>query len=594
MPTATATQAFEAALTLHRSGRHGEARQAYRDLLDRVPDHAECLNNLGALEIAAGHSAAALAFLFRALRARPRFGECYHNVGLAMLALGRPGEAIGYLHNAILFSGRAEVHADLARALGAIGKSSEAVAAARQSLALDADNKSALSVLAHQCFALQDDQTAGAAFEALAERHGGGSEMWFNAVKSWRRGRDWPRAEAALERAADSGAEPALLARNRATMAHDRGRLNEALAFAGQAVELDPDTPGSFEARGLALHDLGRLDEAINDYDTVLARWPDRTRAEVFKALSLLLKGDWEEGLESFEARWYADFPPPMHQHHGFPHIPHWDGGPLDGKRFLLIAEQGYGDAIQFVRYAKELAEAGALVTLYCKPRLMPLFRALPFIDALIEQDTVTMPEADLQAPLLSLPRIMGRYPPDVPSASGYIVAPKTTWSRGRSRKPVVGLVWRGNPQNAKDWKRSHDLKDLEPLLQVPGIRWVSLQLAEENREIEATAWAGKIEDVSDHMPGWCETAGVIGELALVITVDTAQAHMAGALGKPTWLMLSRVPDWRWGLSGTTTPWYESLRLYRQPDRESWQPVISQLATDLADWAADFTRTGKQ
>jgi hypothetical protein len=214
----------------------------------------------------------------------------------------------------------------------------------------------------------------------------------------------------------------------------------------------------------------------------------------------------------------------------------------------------------------------------------MPLFAELPWIDAMIEEGSEATPEADLQAPLLSLPRIMRRYPPDIPCASGYIAAPEAAWSPGPDPRPVVGLVWRGNPQNPKDWKRSLPLADLEPLLGVSGVSWVSLQLAPENREIAETAWAGRIEDVSAHIQGWRETAAVIGRLDLVIAVDTAQAHLAGALGKPTWLILPAIPDWRWGLSGTATPWYESLHLYRQPTRDTWRPVIERITADLGEW----------
>ncbi|HSF95755.1 MAG TPA: tetratricopeptide repeat protein [Thermohalobaculum sp.] len=577
-------EAFKGALALHQSGKTGEARSAYRELLDQAPSHAEALNNLAALEINAGRSAEALELLFRAVQARPRFGECYHNIGQAMMNLGRPGEAVGYLQNAVRFYNKAIVHTDLARAWANIGQAAEAVAAARKALSLDPEDSRALTVLAVQSFGLQDDQTAGETFETLARDHGGGSEAWFNAMKCWRRARDWPRAEAALEAAAAAGAESGLLLRNRATFAHDHGRLDEALDWAERAVQLDSDNPGSHEVRGLVLHDLGRFDEAIREYDTVIARWPQRRRAEVFKALSLLLQGRFQEGFETFEARWFADFPPPMFQRHGYPHIPHWQGEPLKGKRLFLIAEQGFGDAIQFVRYAKDIRESGASITLYCKARLMPMFGDLGWFDRFIETGSDEIPEVDFQAPLLSLPRILGRYPPDVPLAEGYIPAPGTDWDPGPG--PTVGLVWRGNPQNAKDWKRSLRLAPLEPLLEVPGINWVSLQLEPENREIAGTAWEGRLADVSAHMQGWRETAAVIGKLDLVISVDTAQVHLAGALGKPAWLLLSEVPDWRWGLEGDTTPWYESLRLYRAAGRGVWQPVIDRMADDLRAWAA--------
>jgi tetratricopeptide (TPR) repeat protein len=584
MAEAATDQAFRAALALHRSGQAEAARDAYGQLLGRAPNHAEALNNLAALELAAGRAGAALGPLFRAVQVRPRFGECYHNIGQAMLALGRPAEAVGYLQTAVLFHNHSEVHADLARALARVRRNAESIAAARKALDLDPGNGRALTTLANQSFEIQDDRTAGEAFETLAERHGGGAEMWFNAMKCWRRARDWPRAEAALEKAAAAGAESGLLLRNRATMAHDHGRLDEALDYAERALQLDPDDPGPHEIRGLVLHDLGRFDDAVREYDTVIARWPQRRRAEVFKALSLMLRGNWQEGFEAFEARWFADFPPPMYQRHGYPHIPHWQGEPVDGKRVFLIAEQGFGDAIQFVRYAKEIAEAGARITFYCKARLMPLFADLPWFDRFIETGSDEMPEADFQAPLLSLPRIMGRYPPDVPSAGGYIPIPETDWDPGRG--PTVGLVWRGNPQNAKDWKRSLKLADLAPLAEVPGINWVSLQLAPENAEIAGTAWEGRLADASAHVEGWRETAAVIGKLDLVISVDTAQVHLAGALGKPAWLLLSEVPDWRWGLSGQTTPWYDSLRLYRRPARDALQTVLDRLVADLRDWAA--------
>ena len=353
-------------------------------------------------------------------------------------------------------------------------------------------------------------------------------------------------------------------------------RAGDALAVYDAA----PASPALLSNRGLALACLGREAEAEACYREALALDPAYRKAAFNLAYVLLRQGRWDEGWLRLEARdWLAALQDHLR-------LPRWDGGPLAGRRILVGVEAGHGDMIQFCRYCSQLKALGAArVGVLCQPGLAALFGSLRGADEIIplEQD-FDRGDWDVWVAPLSLPLHFRTTVDTVPAALPYLtpdpdrvarLAPLLAAAPGELK---VGLVWKGNPRFENDAARSlPGLATLVPLLQVPGIRWFSLQKGDDEHTEGITDLAPAIEDFAD-------TAALVAGLDLVITVDTACAHLAGALGKPCWVLLPAwMPDWRWLADRADTPWYPHvMRLFRQRRDGAWDEVMNDVAAALA------------
>lgn len=360
-------------------------------------------------------------------------------------------------------------------------------------------------------------------------------------------------------------------------------RDDEAIAAFRQAIALRPGMVEAHDNLALALHDRGDMAEAIAAYDAGLARHPNHPKARWGRALALLAAGDFGRGWPEYEWRWRVpDHPAPRR----FAQPP-WDGGALAGRRLLLHTEQGLGDAIQFVRYAPLLAARGAAVMLEAPGPLIGLLRSLPGLTHLIERGAA-LPPFDSHAPLLSLPGLCGTTLDTIPVDLPYLAPPADladVWARRLAGRPglKVGLVWRGNPDHRSDRERSLPPDELAPLLApllaVPGVSWLSLQ--KDARPEELAALGGAVDDAGARLESFAHTAAVVSNLDLVVSVDTAVAHLAGALGRPVWILLASNPDWRWMHDRADSPWYPSARLFRQGAPGDWAAVVAAMAAAL-------------
>lgn len=354
-----------------------------------------------------------------------------------------------------------------------------------------------------------------------------------------------------------------------------------------QAIALDPNFTLAYNNLGLTLADMGKPEEAIPWYERAIALQPDNADAHQNLGLALLQLGDLETGFREYEWRWQAMGPdnrPPR----PFPQ-PLWDGSDLHGKTILLHAEQGYGDTLQFVRYAALVAAKGGRVLLECQPALTRLLATLPHVAQVIPAGD-PLPPFDTHAPLLSLPHLLHTTLATVPSQIPYLFPPAAPALLTRSSAPRhIGIVWSGSPTHQNDRRRSCPLHEFLPLLQLPYIRFHSLQIGPRAEEIRPLVEQGLVEDWSDRLHDFADTATLIAQLDLVITVDTSVAHLAGGLGKPVWVLLSYAPDWRWLLHRTDSPWYPTARLFRQPSPGDWKTPIHQVITSLKGHVAAVT-----
>jgi len=322
----------------------------------------------------------------------------------------------------------------------------------------------------------------------------------------------------------------------------------------------------------------GRYAEAIRLLRKGLYIAPQLAAMHNSLALPLLLTGDYEAGWEAYEWRRHVVRSPQLAG-------PEWKGEALDGRTLLVHAEQGLGDSLMFARYLPLLGRRAGRVILACEQPLIRLMRTVPGVASVVQAGRGRLPRYDCWAFTASLPHRFGTRPDSIPSPDGYLTAPAArtaAWARLLPDGCKVGLVWGGNPGLAGDEKRSMTLGALAPVLDTRGVTFISLQVGERSKEIGGRT---DIIDVASWLTDFVETAAVIANLDLVIAVDTAVVHLAGALGKPTWVMIQRQPDWRWMLGREDSPWYASVRLFRQQHPDDWQPVIDRVAAALGRFA---------
>jgi Flp pilus assembly protein TadD len=356
---------------------------------------------------------------------------------------------------------------------------------------------------------------------------------------------------------------------------HQLGEVERAAELFRKAVELKPLDVASWNNLGKCLNDSNRLEESIEIYNKALALDPTYAMAGYGRAISLLAAGRLTEGFREYN-QWRTHGIKPRQ----FPQ-PEWQGEPIPGQTLFLHAEQGFGDAIQYVRLIPQVRARAAKVILECRPELKTFFTHCACADVVIAY-AEPIPEFDCFTSLASLPGILGITLPTIPNQVPYLKAevpgPLPPAPSGHLK---VGMVWAGNPYHHNNANRSMRLRDWEPVLQVPGVAFYSLQVPVPPADEKLLRSLSQVIDFSGQFHTFLETAAAVAQLDLVMGVDTAVAHLAGALGKPVWTLLPFAPDWRWLLERDTTPWYPTMRLFRQKHRGQWQPVIARVAEEL-------------
>ena len=561
--------------------RQHEAIEAYERAILARPDYAEALCNRGAAFMALGRHDDALASYDRAVAVAPDFSEALSNRGNALKALGRLDDALASYDRALVArSDDAQALFNRGVTLHELKRFDLALESYDRALAVRPDHVEALSNRGDALHELGRLEDALASYDqALATRpdYAEALSNRGNVLQALRRFDDALASyDAALRLRPD---DPVALS-NRAVTLQALDRLDEALASCDRALATPAESIEALNNRASVLQELRRFDEALATYDRAATIAPDYAEAQMNRALLLLLTGDFARGWPAYE--WRRKLPNWVER--GFTQG-EWLGEKIAGRRLLLHAEQGFGDTIQFARYAALAAMRGADVILEVQPSLAPLLGGL-FGATVCAAGRDQLPPFDLHCPLLSLPRLFATTPATIPGSVPYIVAPAdriAAWApRLRGDGLRVGLAWSGHPDNVRDHERSIPFARLAPLIRVPGTRFVSLQKDIRAADADDFRRCGDIIDLRGELRDFADTAAVIAQLDLVITVDTAVAHLAGAMGKPLWLLLPRIPDFRWLLDRATTPWYPTARLFRRGQVDTWDAVITGVATELA------------
>jgi Tfp pilus assembly protein PilF len=479
------------------------------------------------------------------LDAEPDNAHALYLFGLLHLGAGRPGAALPYLGRAA----RARPFHQpswiaLARARLGASDAAGTLAAADTALALGSG-------------AAEAHFLRGTALDALGSDHA---------------------ALAALSRAIDLDPGQAAAHLNRANALADLDRLAEAETCCREALRLDPALVEAHASLGFLLTGLGRLTEAVAACEAAIALAPNFAHAHWNLATAALLDGDFARGFREYEwrkrhddfRRDFLDLPGPI-----------WNGGDCAGRRVLVMAEQGLGDTIQLARFLPRLAARGGIVHLACDPCLIPLLGRMPGVTRTVPRHG-RLPEYDLWIDQMSLPRAFAATQATLPGADGYLKADAGRAAAWGFRLPPgrrIGVAWAGNPGHSNDRRRSLPFAMLARLIgAAPDIRFVSLQRGPRAAEAELLGMANHEAALTDY----AETAALVAQLDLVIAVDTSVAHLAGAMGKPVWAMLPYAPDWRWILGRDDTPWYSSMRLFRQDAPGDWDGVIDRVVAVLA------------
>ncbi|MBF0309289.1 MAG: tetratricopeptide repeat protein [Magnetococcales bacterium] len=577
-----------AGIVLRKLGRHAEAEKAFRQALELRPDLAEGWNNLGNLLKELERIPEAEEAFRQALRLRENYAEALSNLGNLLQKQQRFDEAEASFRRSLAArSDQPEARFNLGNLLVTLGRFQEAEECYRHLLRSNGETPDVLLNLAGLLQRLQRLAEAEALLQRLTTLSPDWAEAWNNRGAVLREQGRMEEAEQALRRCLQLRADHAPACNSLGLVLQQRGRLREAEEVLREAVALQPESPEVKHNLASVLEDQGLNPEAEELWRQILQQEPQRAVTALNLAQLLLRQGRFQEGWSLYERRHaahgVADPPLPC---------PPWRGEPLDGKRLLVWPEQGIGDAVQCARFAAELKKRGARVLWGCQAETLPLLQRLSGVETCFDIATGPIPPADYWVWMMSLPGRLGVDADHLPAATPYLEVDAERLARWRARLPEsrlrVGLVWKGNPNHANDANRSlRRLEQLSPLWRAgEEILFVGLQKGagqEETMGQRFLALGPELGDLAD-------LAAVIRQLDLVIGVDTAAVHLAGALGVKTWVMLPGIGcDWRWLEERGDSPWYPGMRLFRRGREAGWKEVIEAVAAELFVVSAGLT-----
>jgi tetratricopeptide (TPR) repeat protein len=546
-------QALNEAVGLQRQGRLHAAEKIYGRVLKAAPDNFDALNLLGAVKLQQGQIGEAHRLLRAAVKANSRAAGAWCNLGQALHALKRAAEALDCLDKARalapddinILHQHANVLVTLARPQDGLAEFQQVLARAPNHVEARLNSGLAQAMLGFPELALRD-------FDVALQYAPGHPGVHYN------------RGVALIK----------------------LGRYAEAVEANDRALAIAPQYPTAWLNRGKALMQLNRCDDAIASYREALAIRKDFADAHFNNALALLTRGDYARGFAEYEWRWRRSEMPAQKSRGK----PLWLGEyPLAGKTVLLHAEQGLGDTIQFARYAPLLAASGARVVLEVQDELKRLLGRLDGVAAVIARGEQS-PPFDVHCPLGSLPLALHTEPGAVPAQIPYLAADTAQVEKWSTRldalpRPRIAIAWSGNPSHDNDRNRSIPFARLAPLFACCGdgktAGFISIQRDLRAEDAAALAVETSVTHLGAALSDFSDTAALLALCDFVIAVDTAAVHLAGAMGRPVWVLVPFAPDWRWTRDGESTPWYPTARLFRQTALGDWDGVIARVAEEL-------------
>lgn len=605
-------KAMDYAQELHRRGILDQAEKLYAGVLKLAPNHAQALNFLGVLKQQQGHVDEALELMAAAFEINSSWTQLLVNYAYVLNQAGRYGAALEVSDRALVIDPTcSDAEFQRGNALMGLDRVPEALAAFDAAIALNPDNLHALinrGNALHKLKRFDDAVDAFARTVAIEPAHPGILNNYGQALNAAGRSLE---ALQYFERSLALSPDYYQATINQAQALLDLGRYADAIAAADRALALQPRHITALTIRGHALAASGEAEQALRALEAVVTIEPDMASAYynrghaqvalnqfaaarasfqiateiepeykdalVNEALTHLAVGDYPEGFRKLQVR--------LRDERGFA-APLWMGTePLEGRTLLIYAEQSLSDTLQFIRYAPLAAARGATVVAQVQAALLPLVAGMPALSAVAAPDQ-PLPAHDLRCPMLSLPLAFRTTVATVPHEVPYVAAPAQRVAEWQQRlpasgRPRIGLVWAGNRQQRDDRNRSLALSRLSPLFDHAGIDWIGLQTELTDTDRAALVAYPQVHNVGEALRDFADTAAVMATLDLVISVDAAAAHLAGAMAKPVWIMLPFSPDWRWMTGRADSPWYPTARLFRQPAINDWNSVVTAIASEL-------------
>jgi Flp pilus assembly protein TadD len=558
-------------------GEEESAAKLFNEILSITPSSAVAHNGIGLIAVQNNQSSIAEHHFRKAVEHAPDWPDAHVNLGLLFLHGGRARRAVKMFKRVLeLTPDDTAVRYLLAQTYLTQGKRAEQEKELRQIIADDPEHAAAsndLGVIEVQSKNFDDaieffKKAADAKEPITGARINMGS---IQLITDQNEAAEETFDQALLEQ---PNSIDALI--GKATAQRRNGDLDGALLTAERAASLAPENGSARNAVGMIYRELGIFDAAKNNFSEAIELSPDDPAPRSNLALLNLLHGQWSKAWPDYEARVQL---PNFEMSWGMPAVPKWEGQDLSGQAIVVLSEQGFGDSIHYARFLPLLAEKAGDTLFAVQPELAPLMRSLSPNVSIIEPNQ-PLPDIHFYSLLLSLPGHLGITGPEDIDGSAYLTAPELPKALSKLLSKLdglkVGINWRGAPRHSEDFKRSIDLEAISPLLDVDGVSFVSLDFSDSGQKKPEN-----ITDFSSHISDFGDSAALVNALDLVISVDTSTVHLAGALGTDCWAMIPFVPDWRWQLEGDTTPWYDSVKLFRQPERNDWAGVIERIKSAL-------------
>ncbi|HBE42257.1 MAG TPA: hypothetical protein DDW27_13815, partial [Bacteroidales bacterium] len=541
---------YNLGVALQNTGQPDGAILNYQKAVQIGPGQVEAYNNLGILLTAKGHPEEAITYFQKAIRINPNYADIYNNLGLALKDKGDIDEAIINYKKAInLNPAFADAYYNLGFALHGKKQLDEAINLYKKALQINPDLAEVQNNLGNILAEKGQLDEAITYFQKAIALNPNFADAYYNLGFSL----------------------------------HINKCFDDAIKCYQKAIELNPAHIDAYNNLGAILKDKGQLNDAITCYDKALKIDPCHAGVHFNLGLVYLLSGNFKEGWKEYEWRWRTtDF---ISYQRNFSK-PLWDNSDISEKTILIYTEQGLGDAIHFIRYAPLVVKQGARVIIECQRQLVSLFENIEGIHQMVVRDE-QLPEFDVHCPLLSLPSVFGTTIDTIPAEIPYIMMDSLLVQKWKDRvkddnsKFRAGLAWAGNPLKKGDSNRSFPLETFAPLAESDGVIFYSLQKGNWSEQAQNPPEGMTLVDYTDEINDFSDTAALIENLDLVISVDTAVAHLAGALAKPVWTLLPFAPDWRWMLNREDSPWYPTMRLFRQPSPGDWESVMEKLKEEL-------------
>lgn len=575
-------KAIHLASEYFQAGNLKQAEHVCKKILRIQPNNADTLHLLGIICYQFRNYDSAITYMKRALQFNPYNADAYFNLGNTFIETGQPDEAITCYQNTLQLNPNIlDAYNNLGNAFMEKGKIDNAILSYQRAIQINPRVVDTYTNLGSALIKKGQFDEAISCYQKALQINPHVAIAHCNLGDAFQEKGQLDEAISCYQKALEINPYFDNPYNSLGTAFHKKGQYDLAISYYQKALQLNSDFTLAYCNMAKALHSKGQVDEAITYFQKALQLEPDLADAHVNMSLALLLSGDFKQGWREYEWRqklrdfYKRDFSQPF-----------WDGSDISGLTILIHAEQGYGDTIQFIRYAPLIAQRGAKVMVECLKELASLLKNVEGIDNIIVRDE-QLPEFDVHCPLLSLPLVFNTALESIPANIPYITADMILVQKWRDKiksdnsKLKIGLTWSGNPKHVDDQNRSCPLEIFSSFRQLNNITFYSLQKGEAAEQVKNSLEGLKFFDYTEELNDFSDTAAFIENLDLIISVDTAVAHLAGALGKPVWTLLPFVPDWRWMLNREDSLWYPTMRLFRQPTLGDWKSVIDKVAEEL-------------